>query len=491
MSVDKGIEKSRNNSHKPDGLSNSSLNSLELLKPELREQPLTTFAPDSMALLPKIDLTGNVSKSELARAVESRNFKGQDAQNIAALYRNFDRLASFSNQGEKPGQKELNKADLNEFQKAVLKYDQQLKDAFELHYWSNHGMSKFASRFEYLSKKDILEASKQKSLSNSDKRGLELSLKYFDQLKSKFGFMIFSEEGIKVGMADKDLDAIANPPAQLKMLGSISESIHRTFSMQKDSTIVSDLYGGKNQIASISPDAVHQGFIGDCYVESAIAALAASNPESIAKIIKSNKNGSYSVTFPGANSETVTVTAPSNSELGLYNGGSKYGNWASVLEKAIGKLVDKHDSKPGYTPQEAISNGGWSEPILEILTGKNALHKEISQTSKEEIIKDLENCFKTGNRKAITAGIYGDPPSFWDMIFKKPSATNPEQYTQTNDGFYKKHEYAITGFSCDSNGNAKVTIFNPWNGKKGTTGGEIQIPIDTFLKNFSDYTFVE
>ncbi|MCG3084569.1 hypothetical protein, partial [Anoxybacillus sp. LAT27] len=92
----------------------------------------------------------------------------------------------------------------------------------------------------------------------------------------------------------------------------------------------------------------------------------------IANMIKDNADGSFTVTFPGAPDEPVTVTAPTEAELGLFNAGGSYGTWASVLEKAYGKFRDNQNWFSNSVPQEAANSAGRAEPVIKLLTGKDA-----------------------------------------------------------------------------------------------------------------------
>src|SRR5262249_28273049 len=80
---------------------------------------------------------------------------------------------------------------------------------------------------------------------------------------------------------------------------------------------VRTLYANPDKpLESIKPEAVKQAFIGNCYFYGAMAALAEANPKALQDLIKDNKDGSYTVTFPGK--KAITVDAPSDAELTLF-----------------------------------------------------------------------------------------------------------------------------------------------------------------------------
>jgi hypothetical protein len=80
--------------------------------------------------------------------------------------------------------------------------------------------------------------------------------------------------------------------------------------------------------------------------------VAKTHPEKIRDAIKDNHNGTYTVSFPGAKGEKFTVDAPTQSELGLYNGGTKYGTWAAIMESAFGKYRAKELSQGEPLPPQ-------------------------------------------------------------------------------------------------------------------------------------------
>lgn len=87
----------------------------------------------------------------------------------------------------------------------------------------------------------------------------------------------------------------------------------------------------------ITPEAVKQGQLGSCYFHSVVAALAASNPQAIRKMIEVNPDGSYTVHFADGGKETAY---PQDI---LYARHSGYdlsdGLWVAVLFRAYAQRV--------------------------------------------------------------------------------------------------------------------------------------------------------
>jgi len=94
-----------------------------------------------------------------------------------------------------------------------------------------------------------------------------------------------------------------------------------------------DLYGSKG----IVPEAVRQGRLGSCYFHAVIAAMAERRPDTIRKMIQSNADGSYSVTFGDGKKETAYA------EDLRYTHESGYdlsdGEWVAVLFRSYAQKV--------------------------------------------------------------------------------------------------------------------------------------------------------
>jgi hypothetical protein len=93
-------------------------------------------------------------------------------------------------------------------------------------------------------------------------------------------------------------------------------------------TINRDLF--PEGLASVTPAAVRQGSIGVCYMLSAVAGMAATDPQKLKDMITPHDDGSYTVRFP-----KKTVTVPPLTDADYARGsGTPHGNWVTVLEAA-------------------------------------------------------------------------------------------------------------------------------------------------------------
>lgn len=144
----------------------------------------------------------------------------------------------------------------------------------------------------------------------------------------------------------------------------------------------SDLFGGRDATQAIRPESVRQGASPDCFYLAPIASLANSQPHELAKMIKDNKNGTFTVAFAGDAAHPVTVKRPNDAELAVYAKASENGIWAPVLEKAFmsylesnpearKKALSEDDAAAGGTGRNVLAEGGRVTFAMELLTGKS------------------------------------------------------------------------------------------------------------------------
>jgi hypothetical protein len=93
------------------------------------------------------------------------------------------------------------------------------------------------------------------------------------------------------------------------------------------------LYGPKG----ISPEAVRQGTLGSCYFHAVVAALAQRREADIRKMIQSNSDGSFTVTFSDGKKETAY---PEDLRYARESGYDlSDGQWVAVLFRAYAQRV--------------------------------------------------------------------------------------------------------------------------------------------------------
>lgn len=433
----------------------------------------------SEKLFDKIDTDhdGFLSQAELSAAVQSDQYKGEDAQVVAALYDNRNKLQKLSNDEWGPENDGITKADLAEFDKLEAKAVSENASAIDAKKWMENGenFKKADSDGDgFLSEKELDAAIA--AATDSDKKALEYLKNNFDKVEStsndEFGFE-------NDGITRKDITDNAKGSRETdeaKLVREVNHDLESTAEGQHG-TVVRDLYADKdNPVNSITPEAIKQGQVGDCFFEASLASVAQKHPELIQKMIKDNGDGTYTVTFPGDPTHPVTVKAPTDAERGLYNGGSEHGAWASVLEKAYGQYLVEHQKVgvDGRPVQEAMEDGGKDKDVLKLLTGKEAKETDFGPKDEEKVRQEI--------MKAVSEG---------KSICTAHTQTNGDELLgnsdeDTPDGFSKSHSYTVVGFDPNGPDGGTVIIRNPHGGegKEGT----IAVPMKTYMKNFNQIT---
>jgi hypothetical protein len=114
--------------------------------------------------------------------------------------------------------------------------------------------------------------------------------------------------------------------------------------------------------------AIRQDFTTDCYFLSAVGAVAQLNPQAIVRLVVPNRDGSFTVTFPGR--PAMRIPAPTETEIATYTI-SKDGLWLSVLQKAYGIIRIQAEPQQASTRQPLDSVGFRTGPtrVMELFTG--------------------------------------------------------------------------------------------------------------------------
>lgn len=434
------------------------------------------FAEVAKHVLQKIDSSGYITKTQLGKALEDPSFHGVESQVLASMYKNFDALTNLSHHEWPLSSATITAGDLDKFQEAVNRREKDLTDARSMDNWAATGVKKFARDGKILLADDISSALKNPNTSDSDRKMLELVEKHFSELSQRYSAH-WGWLGVTPADFNTHIKQVSETSSDAKLVTPVLDTTGAVAGRGQSSEINYNLYG-KCEAESIRPQAIRQGQVGDCYFESALAAVATANPQAIRNAIKDNGDGTYTVTLPGAPHEPLTVKAPTEAELGLYNGGSEYGVWAAVMEKAYGTYRSHRNWIGSYTLQEAADGGGEPGPVIELLTGQKAIWKSVG-SNQAEVVSLLEAAFASNPPKAVTTTIYGEN-SMWGLLGYDTE--------HTKDGYYKSHVYTITAFKSDGHGGGTLTVRNPWGGQDGTVNGTKEVPLNEFMNNFSAYS---
>jgi hypothetical protein len=140
-----------------------------------------------------------------------------------------------------------------------------------------------------------------------------------------------------------------------------------------------ELYGKKG----VSPEAVRQGTLGSCYFHAVIAALAQRRQDAIRKMIQSNEDGSYTVTFGDGKKETaypedLRYTRQTGYDLsdGLWVAVLFRAYAQRVLRQALVQAVDSSDIFP-LLKQPAEELVGSNDAL--VLAYDRAIRAEVDQ----------------------------------------------------------------------------------------------------------------
>jgi len=217
--------------------------------------------------------------------------------------------------------------------------------------------------------------------------------------------------------------------------------------------------------------AVSQGEVGDCWIVSAVDALAHVAPQRLRELFTEHDDGTVTVSFHRFDHDTgrvcrddVTVT----SSVYVKDGAPLYGKspderWFPLLEKAWATWKGGYDGVVSGYPFEAF----------EALLGRPGKHFDLDVSSADAVWSALK---KPG--QAMTT---------WSRVDSKALRFS-------NTGLQADHAYAVVGVE-ERGGERLVTLRNPWGdngwaartsriGLQAGSNGLLSMPLDVFMKYF-------
>ena len=175
-------------------------------------------------------------------------------------------------------------------------------------------------------------------------------------------------------------------------------------------------------LASVTPAAVKQGLIGDCYFLSAVAAEAAVHPQALHDMIQPNKDGSFTVKFA-----TRSVTVPPLTDVAYARGaGTPQGSWVTVLEAAY-NILEPNAEAGGLTGGIRALTGKHSTILpLVGLTGKDRIRETIAEAQAAGRLMTVSRTWTTTGKETYDLhgghvfSVMGYDPKTDEVIVRDP-----------------------------------------------------------------------
>jgi len=266
--------------------------------------------------------------------------------------------------------------------------------------------------------------------------------------------------------------------------------------------------GTGSETDAISPLVVRQGFTGTCGFLSSLSSFAgtAEGKRAIQSMIKSDPNGNFIVTFPGAADSPITVASPTRAEKLAFAAAGKFGTWVNVLEKAYGEFRKREpqlgdqaswleafgSKEPPLLPQDAGGIGEHSGLVLSLLTnrefvaaGEDPAGDFRFASQYISVNKAVESAEGAAKLEAVLVGIAKQ---------RAPSIASPRTAHNSNlgasalEGLSQYHAYSLLNYDSKSK---LVTLRNPWGSGEPTQGfdgkddGVFKLSLSDFIAAFA------
>jgi hypothetical protein len=237
----------------------------------------------------------------------------------------------------------------------------------------------------------------------------------------------------------------------------------------EDATAAYRNFSNKPLFSSAGPSAddVQQGYVGDCWFLSTLAAMARTNPESIRQAVVELGDGTYGVRFETAYGATAFVRVDGDLPAAAWGGmqyaalGKDDSVWVAIMEKAYACFANSRDGDllANYSDLE----GGWmSEAFTDLGYANDSVWDVDNQ---DDLLDALASELDAG--KAVTMAI-NTPKNGARLI--------------------GNHAYTVVSVETDEEGNRSVVVRNPWGidgvGTDGSDDGYVRL---TALQAFSSF----
>lgn len=273
-------------------------------------------------------------------------------------------------------------------------------------------------------------------------------------------FVAGEMEALAIIAGDTGLKA---PPKQPKL----------TEDSKKTGLVTWDTKPGELSVNGFGMDDAMQGQVGDCYFIAALASVAKTHPELLANAVKTNRDGTYTVTFferPKGSTKPSPISVTVDGSFANRHGRLEYASaretkelWPMIFEKAYASW------KGGFDAIEA----GMSATALEALTGAKPDFFAVTSDSKPSEL--------WGELKKVTAG------GGCVVALSKP-------WDPSEQGVVADHAYTLLGVQ-EQNGQKLVQLRNPWGerepGHDGRDDGIFSMPLEKFMTSFATVEFAK
>lgn len=480
--------------------------------------------------LQRLDLNGDgkISRKELDIAIQNPELSGRDAELVVFLRLCYDHIRLMSTDDDNQWKAALKR--MSEMLKGWrgadgITYDslQRIEEMVR----SNHKVSeKFAdlveaqvpfhklnqliewfpeidgNEDEFLSKREIDRALGKLELDETER----LILSYMSS-----AFFEIAGEDKRISLQDlkmhvlcmKQRTAYLAKAFDMVLGTACGRSAHSNLSLYADEF---------DPLKSIKPAAIRQGVIGDCIFLAILASVAEIRPELIERSIFPHDDKSFTVVFPNAFNEPITVPYVTDAELALYAGACPLGLWPAVLEKACGIYCSRTFQRrlrrgqgewiPKFWKSEIPSENASGKGGLDLFgkTERIMLHGSKADTVRAMVIEAMEArdpivCARQLLPTFLTEKFrdkYGgdnakDKSAEKSKGKSKNNSKDNSKRTSTRDEIFPNHAYAVIAFDEEKD---IVKLYNPWGHNKkiwgitvtpvDTGSGELELTMDEF-----------
>lgn len=428
-----------------------------LTLPEFRDRAIERFKD--------IDSNDNgvISVSELARAVEAGDFKGQDAQMLAGLYNARETI--YKNAYDLPfpwtDQGGITRQDI------ALVGDEVFPSGYQ-------GLDAVEKRF------DDIDKNKDGYMTRRELENAELDSATLQFIEREYGDIQGAKlDGFFSGISRADLAEYREDEGKYYAESDESLVLNAIKDTQRTQQRL-EAFGITEDTKfnfDFTYDRIQQSDAGSCYLISVLASAARNSPETLENLIKDNNNGTYTVTFPGDRENPVTVKAPTEAELGLFRHTrtpNRNQMWVAIMEKAYGEWRLEHGdmreqrlSEKEKLAYDAAGQGGYIDTVTRLVTGMEPEMIRLKSASTAGLMNKFESAFASGNQLNMT-------------ITSKTTDSG-----ETPSGYYGKHAYSILDFDAEREGGASILLRNPWGEGKDSPRGEFWVKIEDLRKDFN------